>query len=212
MTDIDLHQGFGGNKKASMKILIYTGNNGNYTRDVLDYLRSIDSAIIADTIVVDVYPSNERKEMMGTDSDFTYAYFEEDITPGCALNQVISGLELEDDIIIMDSKHIPLIGAIDRLKSVLDEIPEAFAVGPVSNSFAGWQRAEWGNAEEALDWSIEHKDVEYEESLYLYNGVIAFGKSVIKPGKVFDEDIKDMGNLMLEKCVREFLGHRRMYI
>ena len=195
-----------------MRILIFTGNSSDYTEYVLGYFKGTSPEVMTDIVVIDIKPSNERKEMVGSFSDLTYIYFEEDTTPGAALNQVISGLELDEDIVIMDSKHIPLMEAVIRLKNALDEMPDAFAVGPVSNSFPGWQKADWKDAEEALDWSIEQKNNNYEESLYLYSGVIAFKKTVLKSETVFNEEIKDMGNLILEKCMREYLGHKKMYI
>ena len=122
-----------------MKILIFSGVDGSYTKQVLDYFIGIKSEIMKDIVVIDIKPSNERREMVGSFGDLTYVYFEEDITPGSALNQVISGLELDDDIVVMDSKHVPLLEAIERLKTALDEISDSFAVGPVSNSFSGWR-------------------------------------------------------------------------
>lgn len=195
-----------------MKILIFTGNDSCYTEYVLGYFESTTPEIMTDIVVVDVEPSEERKKMVGAFGDLTYIYFEEYVTPGSALNQVISGLEIDEDIVIMDSKHIPMLEAVERLNAALSEMPEAFAVGPVSNSFSGWQKANWVNADEALDWSIGQKDKNYEESLYLYSGVIAFKKSVLKSKPIFNEEIMDMGNLILEKCMREFIGHKRMYI
>ena len=195
-----------------MKILIYMGDDRANIETVLDYFRSTSPEAMPDVNVVDINPSVEDRGRMAVQEDITYVYFEEDITIGDALNQVISGLELDDDILLMDSGHIPLMGAFDRLSETLSASPDAFAVGPVSNSFGGWQRAEWKDAEEALDWSIGQTEDGYEETLYLFGGVILFERSVLKEDKPFNEDIKDMSNLILEKCMREFLGHKRMYI
>ncbi len=195
-----------------MKILIYIGENRVNTETVLDYLRSTSAEVMQDVYVVDINPSTEDREWLAAREDITYVYFVEDITIGDALNQVISGLELDDDILLMDSGHIPLMGAFDRLLETLSAKPDAFAVGPVSNSFGGWQFAEWKGAEEALDWSISQTEAGYEEALYLFGGVILFERSVLKEDKPFNEDIMDMSNLILEKCMREFLGHKRMYI
>ena len=195
-----------------MKIIILAKDNTDKAEFILDYLEDTYAEMMADIIVADISPYAGKNSGIGKYEGITYVYFEEKVMPGSALNQVIKGLEIDDDTLVMDPYHIPLMDAFGRLQKALVRTEDTFAVGPVSNSFGGWQKAGWKSAEEALDWSIDQTEGNTEEVLYLFSGVILFNRSVFKEDKPFNEEIEDLGNLILEKCMREFLEHKRMYI
>ena len=195
-----------------MKILIYTNSDHDKTVFLVEYMRDIFPEKMRDVILVNLSGSAELNEWAGGQADFSYVYFEEEITYGDAFNQVIKGLGIKDDLLLMGSDYLPLADSFDRMKDVLDVRTDALAVGPVSNSFNQAQEIKWEDAEEALEWSINRTEKMVEETLYLYYGVILFGRDVIDEESPFNEEAGDLGNLILEKCIREFINHKRMYI
>ena len=194
-----------------MKILIHTDKKFDWTIFLVDYLRKFCPAIMPDVVLIDMDHEAGMNEWASEQTDFTYVFFEEKVTIGSAFNQVIHGLEIKDDILITDNVHIPLIGAIDRMLNVLHEKPDAFAVGSVSNSFTNWQYAGWDSADKAMEWSRDIESNESEEVLRLNSGVILFSADVLRDS-AFDDEADDIGNMVTEKCIREFMDHKRMYV
>lgn len=192
-----------------MKILIHFEQSSDNTLFLIDYLRKTMPGIIQDVILIDA--PGAIQEWASEQNDFTYVYFEEELSYGSIFNQVIRGLELNDDILITDTFHLPLSGSIEQLLDTLHSSKSAFAAGPVSNSFKGSQEIHWDNPESALSWCETVSYTEPEEVLNLRSGVILFSKDVMQ-GSPFCEDAVDMETMILEKCIREFLDHKRMYI
>ncbi len=195
-----------------MKILLDAGTDYKRLVYLVDYLRNIFPEVINQLYLFAIKPANDINMWASQQTDFTYIYFEDETTAGNALNQVIQGLEFDDDLLIMNSSFIPLFAAFDRLLEGIGEGNEVFAVGPVSNSFNGVQNAAWQDAEEALDWSEQCKDNNIDESLYLHPGVILFCRKVIQGEKTFDDEAVCLSDAILEKCVREYLNGSKMYI
>ncbi len=195
-----------------MKILIHTDIQLERTKTVLEYLRNTYFDMLPEVILVDYTGTDIINAWATGQKDFTYVYFDEKVTPGMAFNQVIEGLEINDDVLISDNYHIPLINSFQHLFNGLHDNADAFAVGPVSNSFLSEQHIDWSDAEDALSWSERNSEASYEEMLFLYPGVILFKKEVICAGKTFCEEDTDFENMITEKCVREFMKHGRMYI
>ena len=195
-----------------MKILINTDSQLNKTKFMIDYLRDVNPHMMEDVILIDFTRTENIKKWASQQEDFTYVYFDEEVTPGSALNQVIDGLEIRDDILITDNYHIPLLNSFESLLSGLDEHTDAFALGPVSNSFPYEQHIDWNDADQAIAWSDTDRDISYEETLSLCAQVILFGKKVIRSGRTFCEEASDIYNMIVVKCIREFMQHGRMYI
>lgn len=192
-----------------MKILIHSDNHSDKVPFFVDYLRNTMPDVMQDVVIIDI--SRAYQTWAASQNDITYVYFEEEINYGSIFNQVIRELKLNEDILITDAYHLPLIGSIENLYDALQCEKNAFAVGPVSNSFTGLQEIHWENAETALIWSEGVKDLEADEVLNLRSGVILFSKDVLHTHP-FCEDAIDIENMILEKCIREFLNHRRMYV
>lgn len=195
-----------------MKIIILSENGLNRASFTVNYLRDVFPELMKDVVLAAIKPASDMNEWANEQTDFTYVYFEDRTPVGSALNQIIEGLELDDDILIMDDCHIPLVGSIDRLLDGLKKEPDAFAVGPVSNSFNYQQRADWTDAEAALGWSENEQKDSLDETLYLHYGVILFSKNVVDSGKTFNDETGNICDTVVEKCVREYLDHKRMYI
>lgn len=195
-----------------MKILLDAGNELDKTRFLIDYLRDVAPDYMAALVLFIINPSGEINKWALEQRDFTYICFEKGITAGCAINKIISKLELEDDVLIMNSSFIPLAGSFERLLEGLNSGGGAFAVGPLSNSFNGVQHVFWKNAEDALDWSEQNNEGKVEETLYLHPGVILFDKEVVNGEAPFDERAVSIGEAVLEKCVREFLNDNNMFV
>ncbi len=192
-----------------MKILIHTDDNIDNTFFLIDYLRNILPDMLRDVILID--SSGVMKEWASKQMDFTYIYFEEEASCGSMFNQVINGLEINDDILITDNYHLPLAGSFERLLDTLAFDTDAFAAGPVSNSFTYWQEIDWDNAEAALDWSESITYTEPEEVLNLRSGVILISRAALQE-RPFCENTNDVEDMILEKCIREFLSHKKMYV
>ncbi|MCR5254468.1 MAG: class I SAM-dependent methyltransferase [Acetatifactor sp.] len=195
-----------------MKLLIYIDDNLKQTEFFIDYMRKVVPELMPDVLLTDNSHSTETNKWASVQSDFTYIYFEEKTTCGSALNQVIEGLEIDDDILITDSYHIPLAESYNRMLDALSKEDNSFAIGPLSNSFKWEQHAEWSDAEAALDWTEATVDYKTEEVLMLQTGVILFGRNVVHGSDTFYDDARDMDNLIVEKCVREHLNHLKMYV
>lgn len=178
----------------------------------INYIRDIAPWLMRDIFLIDNSHSPEINEWASKQDDFTYIYFEDKTACGCALNQVIEELNIDDDILITDCYHIPLAGSYSRMLELFDKYEELFAVGPVSNSFRWEQHAEWEDAEEALDWSEEQHDSDTEEVLMLQTGVVLFSRRVVHGSDTFYEEADDIDNMIVEKCIREHLNHFEMLI
>lgn len=195
-----------------MKIFVYSNSDHKQTVSWFDYMRNVYTDLMRDVILVDLSGSGRINDWASAQEDFTYVYFEEALTCGSAFNQVIEGLEIDDDILITDCYHVPLVGSYDRLLDILEKNNDSFAVGPVSNSFRWEQHIEWTDAESALDWSENKLDEDTEEILMLQAGVILFSRRVVCGNNTFCEEARDIDNMIVEKCVREHLEHLKMYI
>ncbi len=195
-----------------MKILVRCDDNFEQTVFWINYLRDIWPALMRDVILIDLSHSGTTRKWASEQEDFTYIYFEEDVACGSAFNQVIEGLMIDDDILITDCYHIPLTECYERMQTDLYKKEDIFAVGPVSNSFSWEQNIAWDNAEEALNWSEACTDDIPEEVLILNPGVIMFGRKVVEPDRTFDDEAKDISSMIVEKLIREFLDHYRMYV
>lgn len=194
-----------------MKIFLYSRGEHERTEFLIGYLRDVFPELMNDLIVVDDSLTDNVREWASEQTDFTYIYFEEKVNPGTAFNQIIEGLKIEDDILICDVCYLPLMNAFDRLMHTLNTESDVCAVGPMSNSFTNQQEGIWPDAESALDWSEMVQESDSEEMLYLKSGVILFSKDVMT-GKPFSDDAYDIRIMVFEKCVREFMNHKRMYI
>ena len=192
-----------------MKILIHSDNYSDKTPFLVDYLRNTIPDIMKDVIIIDV--SGIFQAWAGCQNDITYVYYEEEPTCGSTFNHVIREFNINEDILITDPYHLPLISSIENLYDALSSEKNAFAVGPVSNSFTDHQEILWDSADKALSWSEKVTDFEVDEVLNLRSGVILFSGNVLN-GNPFCEDAIDIENMILEKCIREFLNHRRMYV
>ncbi|MCR5508947.1 MAG: methyltransferase [Lachnospiraceae bacterium] len=195
-----------------MKIIVNLENDKSRSDFYLNYMRDVFPERVNDIILIAILPTDEFNKWASEQTDITYIYFEEPTTAGSAFNQVIEGLALEDDVLIMDDCHIPLANSFDYLEKGLITADKAFAVGPVSNSFNYLQRVEWADAEEAMEWSGRQQESEPEETLGLHNGVIFFSRAVIDGRNTFDDKAGNVFDMVIEKCIRGFLDHGRMYI
>ncbi len=195
-----------------MKILVNVNEGYKQLICWIDYIRNICPLYINDLVLIDTSHSDEIYKWASEQADFTYVYFEEELTCSDAFNQVIEGLKISEDILITDTCHIPLIGAIERLSEGLSLKDNCFATGPISNSFENAQHAEWSEVDEAIKWSEYNDEKILEEVLYLQSSVILFDKSVIKGADTFDKRAVNLEDMVIEKCIREFLGHGRMFV
>ena len=75
-----------------MYIVVYAQNNYNEARTVIETVRQYSPAYINKLVLVDVNSSDGLRVWAGEQTDFTYVYFDESITPGKAFNEVIEGL------------------------------------------------------------------------------------------------------------------------
>ncbi len=194
-----------------MKIFINGENGFEKSVFLIEYIRDIHPELIRDVILVDLKAEERAIEWASGQEDFTYVYFEEEITPGAAYNRIIRELNIEDDVLITDNCHLPLVGSLERIASGLRDNSDAFAVGPVSNSFEWDQSVNWSDAEDAIAWS-EREENKYEEVLFLLDEVILFSGTVIKQEKPFHEGARNVKDMIMEKCIREFLEHKKMYV
>lgn len=199
-------------KDYTMKILVNADVNLKQISFWIDYLRDVCPYLLEDVILIDLSNSEEIKRWASEQRDFTYVYFEEEIMFGCAYNKVIRELEINDDILITDCYHIPLADSYDRMLKAFSEKEDSFAIGPVSNTFGWEQYIKWNDAEAALDWSIKCKEEDLEEVLMLEPGVVLFRKHVINSNKTFYDEVNNIDDMVTEKCIREFLGHQKMYV
>ena len=195
-----------------MKIFINGEHELKNSIFLIDYFRNTSPEYLEHIVLVDIKPCDEAREWATAQTDFTYIYFEEDVTPGKAYNQIINELQLSDDILLMDNCHIPLVGSIERLYAGLCDNEDAFAVGPVSNTSIWSQAAAWNDAETAFDWSENKNEKEYEEVLFLSEDVVLLSRTVLIGEKPFSEDPKTVKEMITEKCIREFYTHKRMYV
>lgn len=195
-----------------MKILVHNDDNLKQTVFWFDYLRNIYPELMQDVIMIDLSHSEIIHDWAVEQHDFTYVYFEEEVLCGSAYNQVIEELEINDDILISDCYHIPLIGSYDKLAQEIYEKDEICAVGPVSNTFGWEQHISWPDAEAALQWSEGSLSRSVEEVMMLQSEVILFSNSIISGNDTFDPETKDIKNMVTEKCLREFLNHFRMFV
>lgn len=195
-----------------MKILVKNDENIKQTMFWFDYIRDVYPSLMNDIVLVDLSHSGDIRKWASGQGDFTYVYFEEEVTCGSAFDQVIDALEIKEDIMITDCFHIPLMGSCDRLLDAVRKNRDALAVGPLSNTFGWKQHIKWKDANEALDWSEAGSDKRAEEVLMLECGVILFSEKVIYGRDTFDIEAEDIDNMIKEKCIREFLKHFRMYV
>ncbi len=194
-----------------MKILLEAGKELEKVDFWIEYLRDIYPELVCELNIYAISPGADINKWASEQHDIKYFCFDEGVASGHALNQIIGKLGA-DDILIMNSYFIPLAGSFERLLEGLRSEDNAFAVGPFSNSFNGVQHAEWKDAEEALDWSEQSEAICCEETLYLHPGVILFSKDAIIGAAPFDEEAVSVGDVILEKCVREYLDGRKMYV
>ena len=195
-----------------MKILVYNDINLDQSVFYLNYLKDTIPHLIPDIMLIDLSHSPEINRWASEQNDYTYVYFEEETTIGNAFNQVISELEINDDILITDCYHIPLVGSYDHMIDALNTESDIFAIGPVSNSFDWEQHIEWDSPEAAITWSEEHREKAIEETLMLQSGVILFSRRVVNGAATFHGNAKTIDNMIVEKCIREHLNHLKMYV
>lgn len=195
-----------------MKVLLSVDNDIKSLKIWLNYIRHVWPEIMMDVILIDLTVDDEVKMFASGQNDITYVYFEEEITTGKAFNTVIKELAIEDDILISDVYHLPLLGGFAGLREALYGTADAFAAGPLSNSFVWEQHIEWKDAEDAFEWSEICREGEIEEVLLLNPGVILFCKNVVDQDSTFDDEAPDVNNMIIEKCIREFIDHGRMYV
>ncbi len=195
-----------------MKILLHADKDKDQLVRFIGYLRNVFCDVLKDVVLINTSHDREIREWCSKQQDLTCVYFEEDVMCGSMFNQVIEGLSIDDDVLITDHYHIPLCDSYKKLHKILEDVHDAFAVGPLSNTFEYEQHAGWKDAEEALDWSEHTTSIDSEEVLYLQSHVVLFAKSVINGIDTFYDRARDVDNMIVEKCVREHLAHKKMYI
>ncbi len=74
------------------------------------------------------------KDWASNQSDITYVYMDEGYQPvGKVLNEVIRGLSIEEDILIVDGHMAITPGMVEAMEAVFRKYPRTGAVGPVCN-------------------------------------------------------------------------------
>lgn len=196
-----------------MYIVVYAQNNYNEARTVIETVRQYSPAYINKLVLVDVNSSDGLRVWAGEQTDFTYVYFDESITPGKAFNEVIEGLELRDDILFCDSNYVFLPGCIERLERLMESDRDIFAAGVVAPVFEGMQNHYFDSFEDACDWSVaQDNGIKSIDTMLLHGGVITINSKYIEMRVLFDEEIADLENLFLEYQLRAFLKHNRIVI
>lgn len=194
-----------------MKVIIYVQNEYDKARLMIDTIRTDAPNSINDVVLVDMNSSDETRAWASLQTDFTYVYFDEEITWGSAFNQVVSGLEIHENILFLGCDYLPLKGCITRLESVLEKSSDILAVGPVCPTFRAPQNCNWVDYDEAEKWSIDQDsaDISYIKTMCLYGGAIAIRGSVfIEKESVFDESINNIETLFMVLQMEEFLKNK----
>ncbi|MCR5418321.1 MAG: methyltransferase domain-containing protein [Lachnospiraceae bacterium] len=153
----------------------------------------------------------ERGELLRDQEDIRVVCFKEEETAGAALNHVISHYGITGDTLVLDGRYIPLKGSIERMEKALGECRDAFAVGvPLSSVLDEKEMAQKSN-EDMEQLFADSTGYRPAETLTLFEGMILFSGSVIAEEEPFHPEAGDFGNAMWEKCMREYLAHKRMY-
>ena len=194
-----------------MKILVKNDTSISNTEFWIDYIRDVCPNCLQDIIMIDTTGDIEIAEWALKQEDFEFVSYETTMPCGKIYNNIIKRFAVDEDVLLTDCFHIPLVGSYKRLMDGLYHKENIFAVGPVANSFQWGQRMLWNCAEQALDWSANCEET-WQETLLLQHEVILFGRGVIQGDRTFFDDAKDVRNMVAEKCIREYLAHRRMYI
>lgn len=196
-----------------MKIVLYGRNCAETIKLAVEGIRRNNPGWINETILVDVNSTDGLGEWASIQQDFTYVYFDEDITWGDAFNQVIEGLAISDDILFLKGLFMPLDGCIDRMLEALASDPETFAIGPVSDMLQmAEQKIPWDSYESATEWSRGQTEAKLVQVMKLDGSAILIRGEELKENHPFPIEYKDEDNLMTEFCLKRFLEHKKLYV
>lgn len=194
-----------------MKIIIYQQIRNELTQAVINSIRKLNPQWINDVILADVYSGEGADPWAEEQDDFTYVYFDEPTLLGDAFNQIISGLELDDDILFMRNCFAPVGGCFDAMLETLGRYEDAFAIGTMSNLFINVnQRASWESYKAACEWCADETgDI---PMMRLDGSAILIKRDELVGETPFSNEYKDEDNIMFDFCFRRFLEHKRMYV
>lgn len=185
-------------------LILIAHNEKEAVKLAIESIRKFSDVDNLSVIVVDNFSSDGLGEWAGEQTDFTYVLMDEQQMPvGAALNEVIEGLGLQGDLLIMEGHCLITPGCLVRMRDVLYSNEKTGAVGGLANSFLNYQRLEnLDNYEEAVLSALSTEGISSKEVLGLCSDAVLFKKELLEEVGRFDERLKNQRYVMKDYCFR----------
>lgn len=185
-------------------LILIAHNEKEAVKLAIESIRKFSDVEDLSVIVVDNFSSDGLGEWAKGQTDFTYVLMDEQEMPvGAALNEVIEGLRLQGDLLIMEGHCLITPGCLVRMRDVLYADEKTGAVGGLANSFLNYQRLEnFDNYEEAVLSALSAEGISSKEVLGLCSDAVLFTKELLEEVGRFDESLKNQRYVMKDYCFR----------
>lgn len=182
-----------------MTILMVLHNEADYVKLSLQSIRMFADIEHLSVVIVDNHSEDALQAWAKEQQDITYIYMDEGKLPfGQVVNDVCRALQIEGDLLIMDSHYLITPHTLSRMQELLYQEDATGAVSGVSNSFLADQRSpDLADYEAAVKWADgELQTKQGKWALGLNSDIILLKASAITNLGKFNEELSSQEYVM----------------
>lgn len=189
---------------SSLTVILLVDNNDECAKLSIESLRMFNDITDLQLVVLDNASDDGFGEWAVEQDDFTYIYMDQGKEKeGKALNDVIAELEIDTDILVMDSGMMVLPNTLKNMTAMMEKHPEVGLLGGKSNGFLSGQALRDCNSyEEAVKCASSMSETKPHYVLGLNSNAVMIRKSLIENVGLFDCDMQGLSFVMKDYYLR----------
>lgn len=198
----------------SLNIIVPAHNEAEYVKLCIQSIRMFADVENISVILIDNNSTDYLQEWAMEQTDIAYIQNDDESIPyGKMINQVWNILDLQGDLLLLDPHFMLTPSCLSRMLSTLYEEESIGAVGPVSNGFIKYQKAdEIADYEKAIVWSEQNASLSSKKVMAVSPGAILFKDGIFTQLGVFDENVQSSTYTIRDYCFRMIQNDRALKI
>jgi len=173
-------------------VIIVANEEYEYAKLCLECIRKFNDTDDLSVVLVDNASTDGLREWAGNQTDFTYVYMDEGVTPfGSILSDVIENLDITGNILVMEPRYLLTPQTISRMSMILDQDDHIGMVGALINGESHHQKLpdQISKYEDAVFYSINDNNTQAIPVIGLSSGPFMVNRQIIDEIGSFDREI-----------------------
>lgn len=189
---------------SNLYIIICAHNEAEYVKLSIQSIRMFADIENLSVILIDNNSTDNLSEWAMEQTDIAYIQNDDEtMSYGQIINQVLSTLELQGDLLLLDPHFMLTPASLSRMMKTLYEEDAIGAIGPVSNCMYRYQKFEnVSDYEKAITWSTQTSCIESKKVMALSHEAILIKESTLTQLNGFDENIQNSLYTLRDYCFR----------